>query len=294
MEQVKCKNSLAEAELAKGFETYFSCWVNVMVDEIGEVIEQELKTHLAEAKRNVIDELGNFMSLAEAKASDVISSVEEDVEKAASKAASKGKELVSKGIEAAKKIVTFMDKTKTELESLLQTVEDKRDEVFTRVNENIIKLKSIIDMNAMTFSDLLKAGATKFNKENGKLSLEYVWSTSIKTTIDTLVMHMDKFMKAFSAGRSFSKRAEYSKGLMKGWVATGYAVAEAQLSGIPHLSAKARAAIGIDYHGTKQQRRGNLLELSLSPSVAIENVADIPMGLKDDIARGEENGRPQV
>ena len=84
MEQVKCKNSLAEAELAKGFETYFSCWVNVMVDEIGEVIEQELKTHLAEAKRNVIDELGNFMSLAEAKASDVISSVEEDVEKAAS------------------------------------------------------------------------------------------------------------------------------------------------------------------------------------------------------------------
>ena len=204
------------------------------------------------------------------------------------KAASKGKELVSKGVEAAKKIVTFMNKTKTELESLLQTVEDKRDEVFTRVNENIIKLKSIIDMNAMTFSDLLKAGATKFNKENGKLSLEYIWSTSIKTTIDTLVMHMDKFMKAFSAGRSFSKRAEYSKGLMKGWVATGYAVAEAQLSGIPHLSAKARAAIGIDYHGTGQQRRGNLLELSLSPSVAIENVADIPMGLKDDIARGEE------
>ncbi len=284
-EAVKCSGPLSKAAPGSGFEAYLTCWLSVMVGEASESIENTLKVQLEEKKKGIMDALGEFMFLIEAKA---IPAGENDAKKAASAAALKAKELVSKGLEAAKNIEKFMQQTKGELESVLEKVESKRDEVFSRVNQNIIKLRSIIDMKAVTFEDLLIAGAAKLNRENGKLSLEHIWSISIFGTIDNLERRMERFVSVFSAGRSFSKRTEYAKGLMQGWVATGYAEAGAQLTAIPDLSAKGRAAIGIDYHGTKQQRRGNLLELSLSPSVTVEDVEAVAQGIKDDVMQGRE------
>ena len=199
------------------------------------------------------------------------------------------KDLAAKGLVATRHIQKFIRKTKDELELVLEKVESMRDEVFRRVNINIIKLRSIIDMNEMAVQDLIEADIKALNQGGGKLSLDRIWTlSSLTETIDGLEARMNKLVHVFSAGRTFSKRTEYSKGLMQGWVATGYAEAAAQLTAIPDLSAKGRVAIGIDYHGTKQQRRGNLVELSLSPSVTVENVAGVAQGIKDDVEQGAE------